>query len=101
MNALEPEMQKLSDDQLRAKTAEFRARIQERLSSITDAPYAGANVQGANVQGQEEEDQDQDIDRQKEIEAEQAEVLKGVLDELLEAAFAVARGAGRRVLDLR
>ena len=32
INALEPEMQKLSDDQLRAKTDEFRARIQERLA---------------------------------------------------------------------
>ncbi len=33
ISALEPEMQKLSDDQLRAKTDEFRQRIQERLSS--------------------------------------------------------------------
>ena len=49
INALEPEMQKLSDDELRAKTAEFRARIQERLSSIADEP-------------------DADPDRQKEIE---------------------------------
>ncbi len=38
INALEPAMQKLSDDELRAKTAEFRARIQERLSSIADEP---------------------------------------------------------------
>jgi len=38
INALEPEIQNLSDDQLRAKTAEFRARIQERLSSIPDEP---------------------------------------------------------------
>ena len=32
INALEPEMQKLSDEQLRAKTDEFRKRIQDRLS---------------------------------------------------------------------
>ena len=31
INALEPEMQRLSDEQLRAKTDEFRARIKERL----------------------------------------------------------------------
>jgi preprotein translocase subunit SecA len=31
INALEPEVQKLTDDQLRAKTDEFRTRIQERL----------------------------------------------------------------------
>ena len=68
INALEPEIQKLSDDQLRAKTAEFRARIQERLSSIADEPEA-------------------DPDRQKEIEAERSEVLKAVLDELLEEAL--------------
>ena len=37
INALEPEMQKLSDEQLRAKTAEFRARIKARLEGITDA----------------------------------------------------------------
>jgi preprotein translocase subunit SecA len=82
INALEPEIQNLSDDQLRAKTAEFRARIQERLSSIADEPEA-------------------DPDRQKEIEAERSQVLKGVLDELLEETFAVVREAGRRVLNMR
>ncbi len=30
INALEPEMRKLSDEQLRAKTDEFRKRIQDR-----------------------------------------------------------------------
>jgi len=32
INALEPQMQKLTDPELRAKTDEFRQRIQERLS---------------------------------------------------------------------
>ena len=82
INALEPEIQKLSDDELRGKTAEFRARIQERLSSIADEP-------------------DADPDRQKEIEAERSDVLKAVLDELLDEAFAVVREAGRRVLNMR
>ncbi len=82
INALEAEMQKLSDDQLRAKTAEFRAKIQERLNSIPDDPEA-------------------DFDRQKEIEDQRGEALKTVLDELLEEAFAVAREAGKRVLNMR
>ena len=82
INALEPEMQKLSDDQLRAKTDEFRARIQERLSSITDEP-------------------DADPDHQKEIDSQRDELLKTVLDELLEEAFAVGREAGKRVLNMR
>ena len=34
---MEPEIKKLSDEELRAKTAEFRARIAARLEGITDA----------------------------------------------------------------
>jgi preprotein translocase subunit SecA len=82
INALEPEIQKLSDDQLRAKTAEFRALIQERLRKVPDEPEA-------------------DIDRQKEIETERGRVLAEILDEILEEAFAVVREAGRRVLNMR
>jgi preprotein translocase subunit SecA len=37
ISALEPETEKLSDEQLRAKTAEFRSRIAARLEGITDA----------------------------------------------------------------
>ena len=37
INSHEPEMQRLSDDELRAKTAEFRARIAAALEGITDA----------------------------------------------------------------
>jgi preprotein translocase subunit SecA len=91
INALEAEMQKLSDDQLRAKTAEFRARIQERLGSIVDEPETDTDFQNGG----------QNIDRQKEIEAQRSQLLKVVLDELLEEAFAVVREAGRRVLNMR
>ncbi len=92
INALKPEIQKLSDDELRSKTAEFRARIQERLSSILDEPEADADSPDIDLRNS---------DRQKEIEAERSEVLKAVLDGLLEEAFAVVREAGRRVLNMR
>ena len=36
IGALEPEIEKLSDEQLRAKTAEFRARVAARVQGITD-----------------------------------------------------------------
>ena len=36
INGLEPELQKLTDEQLRAKTQEFRARIKERVEGIED-----------------------------------------------------------------
>ena len=41
INALEPQMQKLTDAELRAKTDEFRQRIQERLSRVVPATRDG------------------------------------------------------------
>jgi len=82
ISALEPQMQQLSDDQLRAKTEEFRQRIQQRLASLPDEPEA-------------------DSDRLKQLEDERTKVIKEALDELLVEAFAVVREAGRRVLNMR
>ncbi|MGA9259984.1 MAG: DEAD/DEAH box helicase, partial [Candidatus Sulfotelmatobacter sp.] len=92
INALEPQMRKLTDDQLRAKTEEFRQRIQERLSRV-------ANVRAAEVEA--EADTDVDVDQAKQFEKEQYEALQEVLDEILVEAFAVVREAGRRVLNMR
>ncbi len=36
INALEPEIKKLSDEQLRARTAEFKERMQREVAGITD-----------------------------------------------------------------
>ena len=36
INALEPEMKELSDEQLRAKTEEFRQRVRERVDALED-----------------------------------------------------------------
>jgi preprotein translocase subunit SecA len=82
ISALEPAMQKLSDDELRAKTAEFRQRIQDRLKSIPEEPEAGP-------------------ERLKELEDERRKAANEVLDDILVEAFAVVREAGRRVLNMR
>jgi preprotein translocase subunit SecA len=82
ISALEPEMQKLSDEQLRAKTAEFRARIQQR---IADAQPDEPAEEEALTTSKPKRDP----------------VLEAVLDEVLEEAFAVVREAGRRVLNMR
>src|SRR5438093_12159475 len=53
MNALEPETQRLSDAELRAKTEQFRQRIQERLAALTadeQDPNAAEKPQRANLQ---------------------------------------------------
>src|SRR5262249_20166254 len=82
INALESEMRSLSDDQLRAKTDEFRHRIRERLQSLPSESEATP-------------------ERQKELDIESLQATNEVLDEVLVEAFAVVREAGRRVLDMR
>jgi len=82
INALEQQMKRLSDEQLRAKTDEFRQRIQIRLADLTDEPGA-------------------DSDRLKQLEDERAARVKEALNEILVEAFAVVREAGRRVLQMR
>src|SRR3989304_1779691 len=65
INALEPELQKLSDAELAAKTAEFRQELENRLRDVDEA---------------------EDIRRRAEAEA---------LEALLVPAFAVVREAAR------
>ena len=82
INVLEPTIEKLSDDELRAKTGEFRRRIQERLAHIPAEPEA-------------------DPDRIKELDEERAKATAEILEEILPEAFAVVRESGRRVLNMR
>jgi len=82
INARESEISKLSDEQLRARTDEFRKRIHDRLSRIPD-------------------ETDADPERLKELDKERLAATNEVLDEILEEAFAVVREAGRRVLTMR
>ncbi len=73
VNALESSVKDLTDEQLREKTAEFRARLAEALK---------------------------DIDRKADPEEFDA-AEKDALDALLPEAFAVCREAGRRVVGMR
>ncbi|MGA2346719.1 MAG: preprotein translocase subunit SecA, partial [Candidatus Sulfotelmatobacter sp.] len=93
INALEPEIQKLSDDELRARTDAFRLRIQERLSQVTKSPQ----VEPAEAAGEDEPD----FDERKEFEKREYAALQEVLDEILVEAFAVVREASWRVLKMR
>jgi preprotein translocase subunit SecA len=93
INALEPQIQELTDAELRAKTDVFRQRIQERLSHLTRAPQAVAPEAGS--------EDEPDVDEQKQFEKREYEAIQEVLDEILVEAFAVVREAGRRVLNMR
>ncbi len=79
INALEAQMRAATDDDLRAKTDEFRAKVAERLGQIKD-------------------DANGDPDRTKALNTERDIALKEVLQEILPEAFAVVREAGRRTL---
>ena len=74
INALEPTIAALSDDALREKTADFRARIAEAIKGIPD-----------------------DRDHADDLYAAEREAL----DALLPEAFAVVREAGKRVVGMR
>ena len=97
INALEPQTQKLTDADLRAKTDEFRQRIQERLGRF--------DVEGSDsttdAEVDAEADAEPDPDRLKRLEKERYDALQEILNEILPEAFAVVREAGRRVLNMR
>jgi preprotein translocase subunit SecA len=82
ISALEPAMRELTDEQLRAKTDEFRQRIDQRVQAM---PL----------------DSEADSDRRKELENERTRAISEVLDDLLIEAFAVVREASNRVLGMR
>jgi preprotein translocase subunit SecA len=76
INALEDSTKVLSDEQLRARTVEFRARIAAKVQGITDA------------QGNTDKDEFKAAER-------------AALDEILPEAFAVVREAGWRAVQMR
>jgi len=93
INALEPQMQQLSDAELRALTGEFRGRIAERTRPFLE------DAKTALVEDQTEPEIDQS--RVKSLDTERDAAVREVLEELLPEAFALVREAGRRTLDMR
>jgi preprotein translocase subunit SecA len=80
INALEPSIQLLTDEQLRAKTAEFKERLKPKVDLLDEAlanPEEPGDIQFAKDQ------------------------LREALDAILPEAFAVCREAGKRVLNMR
>ena len=78
INAFEPAIQALTDEELRAKTTEFRGRIAEQVAEATTG-----------------------MEDREEKEKAQAAAEKLALDELLPEAFAVVREAGWRSVQMR
>src|SRR5438874_6840511 len=81
INALEPEISSLTDDQLRERTQQFR----ERLKPVVEA------VDGAK----------REVPRDETAIAAAQQDLREALEDLLPEAFAVAREGGKRELNMR
>lgn len=85
INSLESEMQALSDEQLQAKTEEFREIIKERIDNTPFKKLIADDV--PKMPGQ--------------IRTTHDKALADTLEEILPEAFAVCREAGKRVLNMR
>ena len=97
INSLEPEMHKLSDAQLRAKTDEFKAHVKQatletrqRADDLRDE-YANSDTDTRRSLEQE----------LKQAEKEMVDAERAALDEILPEAFAVVREASVRTIGLR
>ena len=84
-NSFDAAMQKLTDEELQGKTAEFKAKIANALKDVEDVKLIPDET--PKMPGQ--------MRTKKDI------VLAHVLEEILPEAFAVCREAGKRVLGMR
>ena len=84
-NSFEPTLEKLSDEDLKGKTLDFRNRIDNALRGVPDKLLIPADAPKMPGQFRTEKDR----------------VLAETLDEMLPEAFAVCREASKRVLGMR
>ncbi len=90
INPLEPEIQKLSDGELRNKTEEFKERLIKKVGA--EKLYLRRKHSPVLVEKGDPEYEEYQAAR---------EAIQDALNELLPEAFAVVREAGRRVLKMR
>ncbi|MGA1790691.1 MAG: preprotein translocase subunit SecA [bacterium] len=96
INVLEPEVEKLSDEDLRAKTGQFREYYHKHMEIFR----SGEGITEDYVKGLNKLDLDDKLELEK-IEANIAKEEKAILDEILPEAFAVVREAAKRTLKMR
>ena len=89
----------LSNDQLRAKTAEFKTRINDYLAEI-DQEIAQLKESIAKADLHQIEEKEQAYAKIDELEEKRDEKLEEILDELLPEAFAVVKETARRFTEL-
>ena len=97
INQLEPEFQRLTDTELKAKTQQFRNRLAEATASLQkELEEARSEAVGAD-----QEQRDEHKTRVDELDKTLRDSEADVLEELLPEAFAAVREASRRTIGLR
>ena len=96
INALLPVLAELSDDQLRGKTDEFRARIREGVRELEEKIVQQRSELVDTLVGAAREAK---LDEIAETEKERDAVTSDILDDLIPEAFAVVKDACRRMKD--
>ncbi len=95
INAAYQQLRNVSDDELRGKTAAFKALIQERLAGIDEEINGLKNeAQAENIDLFDKDDLFKKIDKLKKDRDQELEV---VLNEILHEAFAVVKETARRL----
>ncbi len=93
INSLEPEVQRLSDHELRKKTEEFRQQIRERSRE--------REVESELERLREQFSQSAMPEEKVKIKERLKQVKNRIFEEILPHAFAVVREAARRTIDMR
>ena len=112
VNELEPDFQKLTDAELKAKTEEFKAHIKQATANIQPKleeargalDEARKNAAGATWDGEKSEAvraYQQAQERIRKLEEESHKLEREVLDEILPEAFAAVRESARRAIGQR
>jgi preprotein translocase SecA subunit len=97
ISALEPQYEKLTNAELRAKTDEFQKRLHEATAALR-AALEEAQAQAPAASGEERERFKTQGD---EVEKQLREAEGGALEEILPEAFAAVREASRRTTGMR
>ncbi len=112
INSLEPELEKLTDDELRAKTTEFKDYLDKATSEVKEQLVQArreleetrqkTSQTQDGIERQELESQAKRFEeRLKELEKEERDAESEALDEMLPEAFAAVREAAKRTIDQR
>ena len=97
IRALEPQYEKLTDAELRARTDEFKKRIQDATATLR-AALEESQSKAAAATGEVREDLKAEAE---ELEKELRQAEAKVLDDILSEAFAAVREASKRTIGLR